>query len=236
MSGGGLRFYPEDGSEYTEGDSDLATARHDDDVVTLPTPVGHVVPVRPLRADARRNYDRLLTAAAAAFAGLGPDAPLEQIARDAGVGIGTLYRHFPSRETLMAAVVQDTFEQLQVRAADGLTAADPFAALEDWMRAYLAFATTKRGLVAGVVLLKEGGGEFAAICDRLFDALDDLVDRARAAGQLRVGVSGRDLLHLAGSLGNTAGNGGDPTMPERLLEIALAGLKSQGSAPPVTAQ
>lgn len=223
--------------KYTEGVSALASPVRNDAppaAVPLVTPAADhaafaAAPIspRPLRADARRNYDALLTAASASFAEQGPEAPLEQIARRAGVGIGTLYRHFPTRESLMAAVVRETFEDLEQRASDGLDADDPWQSLAQWVRAYLAFASTKRGLVAGIVLLKEGDGEFGRLCDRMFAAVDALVVRGQAAGVVRTGVDGRDLLHLAGGIAHSAEHAGDPSLTDRLLDLALAGLHTE---------
>jgi AcrR family transcriptional regulator len=189
------------------------------------------LPARPVRADARRNHDLLLAAAGEAFAQHGPDAALDDIARRAGVGIGTLYRHFPTRESLMAAVVRGTLEDLRDRAAADAAAIDPWAAVEDWVRAYAAFAATKRGLIAGIVLLKEGDDQFAGLCDRMFAAVNTLVTRAQAAGVVRSGVSGRDLMHLAGAIAHSADNADDPDMPGRLLDLALAGLRLSPPAP-----
>lgn len=205
----------------------MASAQHD--IVIDTTPAAALsLPERPLRADARRNHERLLAAAGEAFAAYGPDAALEDIARRAGVGIGTLYRHFPTRETLMAAVVRDSFERLRDRADAALLEPDPWTALEDWVRAYLAFAATKRGLVAGIVLLKETDDEFAGLCDRLFGAVDVVVRRGQQAGVVRAVVSGRDIVHLVGSIAGSADRSDDPQLPGRLLEVALAGLRLGG--------
>src|SRR5581483_10532344 len=103
-------------------------------------------PARPLRSDARHNYARLLSAAAAAFAEHGPDAPLDEIARRAGVGIGTLYRHFPTRQALLEAVFLDSIEALGAEAVALRDAADPGDALATWLRAVLVHNLTQRGL------------------------------------------------------------------------------------------
>src|SRR5258708_18774104 len=104
-------------------------------------------PDRTMRADARRNYERLLTAAFAAFAERGADdVSLEEIARRAGVGIGTLYRHFPTRPALLEAVYRDQVEALGVLAGKLMTAESPSAALREWMRALVEFSISKRGL------------------------------------------------------------------------------------------
>lgn len=190
---------------------------------------------RALRADAARNRERLVAAASESFAEHGPDAALEEIARRADVGIGTLYRHFPNREALMAAVVRDTFSALAARAAAGQGSVDPWASLEDWLRAYQAFAATKRGLIAGIVLLKEGDDEFTGLCDRLTGNVDGLLVRAQAAGVVRPGISAQDVLHLTSAIGQAGDRSGDPETSTRLFALALAGLRTpDAGGPPVS--
>ncbi len=222
----------------------MASTRHAAVPNTTPDPIGPVAPLptdrptstrshgvtgleqgRTLRADAQRNREGLVAAASAAFAEEGPEAGLESIARRAGVGIGTLYRHFPTRERLMAAVVQETFEDLRAQAGALGDAEDPRAAVETWMRSYLAFAKTKRGLVGGIVLLKEGQ-EFGGLCDRMFAAVDALLVRAQEAGEVRTGIGARDLLHLCSGIAHGAEVADDPGLADRLLDLALAGLRA----------
>lgn len=181
---------------------------------------------RALRADAARNRERLVAVAFEAFAEHGPDAALEEIARRADVGIGTLYRHFPNREALMAAVVRDTFASLAARAAAGQGAVDPWAVLEDWLRAYQAFAATKRGLIAGIVLLKDGDDDFTGLCDRLTGSVDALLVQAQVAGVVRPGITAQDVLHLTSAIGQAGDRSGDPETSTRLFALALAGLRT----------
>src|SRR5215469_5665331 len=109
-------------------------------------------PAPPKRADARRNYERLLVAATAAFAEHGADdVSLEEIARRAGVGIGTLYRHFPARQALLEAVYKDQVDGLDALGAKLLVAESPGEALADWMRAFMAFGLTKRSMSSALV-------------------------------------------------------------------------------------
>jgi len=184
-------------------------------------------PVRPVRADARRNHDLLLSAASAVFAENGPEAALEEIARRAGVGIGTLYRHFPTREALMGAVVRERIFELDVAARRGLDAADPFEALATWLQEHLAFSTTKRGLLAGVVLLKQtGDADFQCVCDNMLSSMEALVLRAQAAHQMRADVSSRDLMHLISAIAAGAEHAGDPAMAQRLFAMTLDGLRT----------
>src|SRR5215475_2298590 len=126
-------------------------------------PVGSPAP--PKRADARRNYDRLMAAAAGAFAERGADdVSLEEIARRAGVGIGTLYRHFPARQALLEAVYKDQVDGLDTLAAKLLTAESPGAALGEWLRAFVAFGRTKRSLSSELVAAMGKNSEFLSAC------------------------------------------------------------------------
>src|SRR6266566_3886210 len=112
-----------------------------------PTQAAEPGAARGMRADALRNYQKLLTAAAAAFTEHGADdVSLEEIARRAGVGIGTLYRHFPTRQALLEAVYTDQVESLSARAAELLRAESPGDALAEWMRAMMKFSSTKRSM------------------------------------------------------------------------------------------
>lgn len=182
--------------------------------------------VRRLRADARVNHDRLLAAASAVFTESGPEASLEEIARQAGVGIGTLYRHFPTREALMGAVVREKIFELADEARHALDGEDPGSALAGWLGAYLAFSATKRGLLAGVVLLKErGDSEFQTACNRMCAALEALVARAQVSGQVRADVVARDVMHLISAIAVSAEHASDPEMAGRLLTLTLNGLR-----------
>src|SRR5689334_6586573 len=109
--------------------------------MTEPTTITH----RPMRADARRNYDALVSAARELFASEGTSAPLEEIAKRAGVGIGTLYRHFPTRQALLEAVYLEEV-QAMAESADELAALPPWEALVEWFRRYVGFAGTKKAL------------------------------------------------------------------------------------------
>src|SRR3954471_15202336 len=106
---------------------------------------------RPKRADARRNYDKLVAAATEAFTEHGTDASLEDIARRAGVGIGTLYRHFPNRTALMGAVFQGEMNALLTRSRELAKAPQPCTALVDWLRAIVQHASTYRGLAQALM-------------------------------------------------------------------------------------
>lgn len=182
-----------------------------------------VVP-RPMRADARRNYDRLVTAAAAAFTEHGLDAPLDDIARRAGVGAGTLYRHFANREALMEAVYGAQVESVCSRAATLAATQPPAEALTLWLRDLVAHISAKRGLAAAIMA---GGGDtspaFAACKTALRDAAGSLLDRAQAAGAVRPDLTLDDLLRLMH--GVAVSSEYSPDGPERLITFVIDGLR-----------
>jgi AcrR family transcriptional regulator len=179
---------------------------------------------RPMRADARRNCDRLLAAAEGAFAEHGTAASLEEIARTAGVGIGTLYRHFPSRETLIHAVLSDRLDSLCEQARQLLDSPSPSTALSTWIRAYVRAANTFRGLPASIV---EGGLEFGLgpACRQLTEAGGGLLARAQRVGTARADLDAHDLFTLATSVAVAAGQlpPGSARL-ERMLTVIAAGL------------
>lgn len=180
---------------------------------------------RPLRADARRNHERLLAEAHTAFAEFGVDASLEEIARRAGVGIGTLYRHFPTREALLVALLGERFEA-QARAAEELLEdRDPLDALRTFARSLLDAATTFRGLAdATAEALNDETSDLHAACAGMRAAVARLVARAQESGQLRADLKPDEVLlmvHAAGWAGEHAGT------PDRLLDLVFAGLRSR---------
>jgi AcrR family transcriptional regulator len=179
------------------------------------------------RADARRNYERLLSAAAAAFAEHGADdVSLEEIARRAGVGIGTLYRHFPARQALLEAVYKDQVDGLDALAAKLLTSESPGAALGEWMRAFVAFGRTKRSLSAALVGTIGKNSELMSACSMtLRGRTDELLSRAQAAGEARPEVRYADIFRLAhGLIMATESEQSDPEQPERLLSLVIGSV------------
>jgi len=174
-----------------------------------------------LRADARRNYQRLLAAAGAAFAERGADdVSLEEIARRAGVGIGTLYRHFPTRQTLLEAVYRDQVDALDARAAELIQADSPAAALAEWLAALVTFGKAKRGLTTGML-----DSELLSSCrDVLHGATETLLARAQQAGAVRADVQGADVIRLVHAVSIAADLGQDPGQADRMLALVLAGL------------
>jgi AcrR family transcriptional regulator len=186
-------------------------------------------PAPSMRADARRNYDRLLAAASAAFAEHGgDDVSLEEIARRAGVGIGTLYRHFPTRPALFEAVYRDQVEALGVLAGKLIAAESPGAALAQWMRALVDFSISKRGLSRELL----GDSPFLPLCKTVIrESSNSLVERARKAGAVRADVSGGDLQRMAHGLVMAAEYGAaDPGVLDRMMSVVLAGLLTEADS------
>jgi AcrR family transcriptional regulator len=183
-------------------------------------------PARRVRADAVRNRERLLAAADDAFAARGTEASLEDVARRAGVGIGTLYRHFPTRDDLVAALIEGEVHDLVALADDLLASPDPGAALRRWLTALIGHVTRYRGLASSLVDARCGEGRLSESCHRQEAAAAALVERAQAAGALRDDVTVADVLDLVSALAWLA-EGDRPVAPTRLLELVLDGLAPQ---------
>jgi AcrR family transcriptional regulator len=180
---------------------------------------------RPMRADARRNYDRLVTAAREELAERGNEAGIEDIARRAGLGIGTLYRHFPRRIDLIEAVYSTDIDTLVAAADAAVALPDAFEGLETWLRAFVRYAESKRVLLNELhEAFERDPGLRVAIRERLVGAAEKVLDRARSAGAVRSDLSADDLLQLVGGMcmSSTAAAG----QPERLLSFVLAGIRS----------
>lgn len=183
---------------------------------------------RPMRADARRNHDKLLEAARDAFTRDGPEATLDDIARRAGVGPGTLYRHFPTRQHLLEAVYVGEVEEM-CRSADDLAGLPPWGALVAWLRQYLAFAATKRAVAGELVGYIERDAEvFRSSREALTAAGAELVRRAQEAGVLRPDTSYGEIARLLYSIAGI--NAADPGEVERTFAIVLDGLRAQPSS------
>jgi len=187
-------------------------------------------PASAKRADARRNYERLLAAAASAFAEYGADdVSLEEIARRAGVGIGTLYRHFPARQALLEAVYRDQVDGLDTLGAKLLTAESPGAALGEWLRAFLAFGKTKRSMSAALVSTIGKDAAFLSECSMILRRrTEEILGRAQDAGEARPGVQAADILRLThGLIMATESAPADPDQQDRLLSLVIGGLLSE---------
>lgn len=178
---------------------------------------------RPMRADARRNYERVLAAAREAFAEGGESTALEEIARRAGVGIGTLYRHFPNRQALLEALYLNEVEQVCQSAAQ-LDGADPWEALTSWFERVMAYLATKRALVDELLNYLDAGAPLFQECRAsLFAAGAPLLKRAQDAGVVRTDVEFGDVMHML--IGITKIPAADPGQTEHVLRIALDGLR-----------
>jgi AcrR family transcriptional regulator len=164
-------------------------------------PADSVSTDRPLRADAVRNRELLITAAAAAFAARGAEVPLEDIARDAGVGIGTLYRHFPTRDSLVESVYRHEVDVL-VESADQLLATrSPDQALEEWMQLFVRHVATKRGMLSVLKpMMSSNATFFAETKGRATAAASKLLAAGVAAGTVRPDIDGADLLRAVGGI------------------------------------
>jgi AcrR family transcriptional regulator len=178
------------------------------------------------RTDAVRNRERVLEAAKVVFSAGGADASLEAVARRAGVGIGTLYRHFPTRETLFEAVYRREVEQL-ADLAEQLKADDvaPAEALRRWLRSNVEFVATKKGMSAALALAAHSSSELSAYSlDRLTKAVGVLLDRAVAAGEIRADISPEDLLRALVAMCYMHDQPGWQASVLRLVEVFVDGL------------
>lgn len=178
---------------------------------------------RPKRADAARNYDKLLAAAREAFTDDGADASLEGIARRAGVGIGTLYRNFPTRQALLEAVYVDEVETI-CRAAGGLDDREPWDALVTWLRSFADYAATKRALGAELMSYMDKEAEMFTQCrGSIISAGEPLLEAARRAGVVRQDVDIVDVVRMVGGIATM--QHADPGQVDRILNVALDGLR-----------
>jgi AcrR family transcriptional regulator len=195
-------------------------------VHTVEVDTAEPAPGRKPRADALRNRARLVEAARDAFAARGAEASMEEIARAAGVGIGTLYRHFPTREALVEAVFRDGVDQLQALADDLLASDAPGEALATWLRAQLTQAATCRGLAAEAMLamLDRGPCEPTA-CEEMRRSGAELLARAQAAGDVRGGIDIDDLVRMVQAIGLAAEESADPDTANRLFDFMLDGVR-----------
>jgi AcrR family transcriptional regulator len=182
-----------------------------------------------MRADARRNHDRLLAEARVAFAKSGADASLEEIAHRAGVGSGTLYRHFPTREALLEAVIRDWTESMQAEAESYIDRGAPAEALHAWLRAYITHATVFRGLAAALMAGMQEKTSALYSCGQTVKAASaELLARAQASGEIRIDADISDILKLAKGIALAAEQtGGGDELIDRLLALVMDGLRVQ---------
>lgn len=199
-----------------------------------PKPQGRMAPVgRPARADAVRNRERIVAAAREAFAEAGPEASLNEIARRAGVGPGTLYRNFSGRPELLAAVLKDRVDTLCARARDLLSADSAGDGLAEWLRAFLDHARVNQGLGGALMLEQlEATGALGTDChQRILDAVTALLARVQDAGAARRDLAPADLLQLvvgiALSTTHKQASPDDPEQAKRLLGLVLDATKAR---------
>lgn len=180
-----------------------------------------------LRADAARNRDALLAAATRTFASSDAEPSMRAIARDAGVGIATLYRHFPTREALVDAVYRDQVQRLTSGARDLLSEHRPAVALRRWMDLFGDWLATKHGMVDTLrAMIDAGEIAHAGTRDELLEAIASLLDAGGTAGELRTDVAADDV--AAGLLGifTVAGGAGRGAQAGRLLDLMVDGLRA----------
>jgi len=185
---------------------------------------------RSMRADAQRNYEKLLNAAGAAFIEHGADdVSLEEIARRAGVGIGTLYRHFPTRQALLEAVYRDQVELLRARAEELLAGDSPGDAFASWVRALAAFSSTKRSLISAMLATLGKDSELLSSCSLVIrTAAETLLARAQQAGAVRLDVTATDVIRLVHGISiATERAPSDPAQADRMFTLILDGLRPQ---------
>jgi AcrR family transcriptional regulator len=188
--------------------------------------------MRKPRADAVRNRERVLEAAKAVFSAGGADASLEAVARAAGVGIGTLYRHFPTREALFEAVYRREVQQLADLAEQLKQEASPVDALRQWMRSNVEFVATKKGMTAALALAAYKNSELYSFSfDQLTRAVGGLLDRAVAAGEIRDDISPEDLIRALVGMCYMHDQPGWQTSVLRLLDVFIDGLRIQPDRP-----
>jgi AcrR family transcriptional regulator len=185
---------------------------------------------RPKRADARRNYEKVLEAAREAFAEGGESTALEEIARRAGVGIGTLYRHFPNRQALVEALYLDEVEEVS-RSAVVRDDDDPWEALDRWFQRLIAYMRTKQALAAELLNYLDKDAPLFQVCRAtLFEAGEPLLERAQEAGAVRPDVSIAEVIQMMVGIAKIPTS--DPAQTEHILRIALDGLRYRSDTSP----
>jgi AcrR family transcriptional regulator len=186
---------------------------------------------RPMRVDAQRKMASLLQAAMEVFAESGVDAPVREIAERAGVGLGTVYRHFPHRSNLIVAVFQSRVDACADAASVLASKYEPGEALARWMQRFVDFIATKRGLAAA---LHSGDPAYSALPGyfnkRLLPALKTLLDTAVAAGVVRPGIEAEDLLRAVATLCHGP-HGNEPVYARRMVALLVDGLRYGASTP-----
>ncbi|MEW2391032.1 helix-turn-helix domain-containing protein [Streptomyces venezuelae] len=185
---------------------------------------------RPLRADAQRNRDKILAAAVRVFTEEGLDAHFERIAREAGVGTGTLYRNFPTRDALIEAAYRNEVARLCDAVPGLLAAMSPPDALRAWTRRFVDYATAKLGMADALrAVVNAGTNPYAESHEMIQAALSSLMAANTAAGTIRSDISPTDMFAALAGIALTSAKPEQRAQAERLLDLTLDGLKS---APP----
>ncbi|MFZ0091319.1 MAG: helix-turn-helix domain-containing protein [Solirubrobacteraceae bacterium] len=197
--------------------------------MTIVNPSDQLTAARPQRADARRNYDKVVAAARDAFAEGGAATSLEEIARRAQVGIGTLYRHFPNRQALVEAVYLDEVKELSESATD-LAGLPPWEALHGWLHRLVAYLVTKRALTPELLkYVDRDAAVFQSSRAAVWSAGEPLLERAQQAGVVRVDTDLTEVIHMMIGIANIPA--GDPGQIDHILEMALDGLRHPAPRP-----
>jgi len=184
------------------------------------------------RADALRNRERVLEAAKTVFSAGGAEASLEAVARRAGVGIGTLYRHFPTREALYEAVYRREVEQLAELAEQLREEPSPVNALRRWLRSNVEFVATKKGMSAALALAAQGSPALKGYSlQRLSKAAGGLLDRAIAAKEIRSDISAEELIRALVGMCYVSDQSGWQATVLRLLDVFIDGLRLPPALP-----
>jgi AcrR family transcriptional regulator len=182
----------------------------------------------PIRADAARNRDSLLATATRAFAKSEVEPSMRALAREAGVGVGTLYRHFPTRESLVDAVYQDQVQRLTQGARKLLAKHTPAVALRCWMDLFAEWLATKRGMLRTLLLMIDSGTiEQAHTRAELLSAITTMLDAGRAAGDIRSDANAEDIAASLMGIFTVAGGEGQQAQSKRLLDLLMDGLRPQ---------
>jgi AcrR family transcriptional regulator len=184
------------------------------------------VDARALRADASRNRETVLVAATRAFASSETEPSMRAIAREAGVGIATLYRHFPTREALVDAVYHDQVERLTVGARELLEQLPPAEAMRQWMDLFGDWLMTKYGMIGTLLAMIESGEiALAQTPAELLDVITTILDAGRTAGDLRADISAEDIAASLLGVFTVAGQPGQRDQADRLLNLLMDGLR-----------
>jgi AcrR family transcriptional regulator len=184
-----------------------------------------------MRADAQKNYDHLLATAREVFTEQGADASLRDVARRADVGLGTLYRHFPTREALLEALLRTSFDELTDKAGEREASSSPDDALVSWLREVVTLTHDHRGVIASMVAaIADPDSALHASCVTMRAAGARLLARAQAAGMARTDIDGADLFALVGAL---AWIGDQPALARRadhLFDVITSAILTNGAS------